>query len=234
MLERKNIERAVDVQQRAYRLLVWMKGALDRGFIAPEAAGQYASREDASLAWLEKHLLNFPENARPEPRDLRQFGKFFATYLTSSFDLEATPGENLYSPGGHCFCPICSWMVRAPHIRPKKVTTADKKRAEKMKANFLDTAAAANGRTLPRRSREQILQDPEMREALALCAYAADLLHRMMGAAQGPATLALWRSFAWTAQGSPRKDFVLSADQIMKAQEKIVDKVSALGQVFPD
>ena len=112
-----------------------------------------------------------------------------------------------------------------PHIRAQKVTAADKKRAERLKSDWLDEIAISKDRVLSEETRDHIMNDPAMSEAVGLCAYAADLLQRMKGFAQGPATLALWRSFAWTAQGSPKKDFVLSVDTIMDAQQRVVARV---------
>jgi hypothetical protein len=45
--------------------------------------------------------------------------------------------------------------------------------------------------------------------------------------AVGPASLALWRSFAWTPQGSSKKGFVLSADASMQAQRSFLRRLSA-------
>ena len=219
MLTRDQVEHAVHLQECGYQLLRWLENALVEGFISPEAAGAYATSEDAAYAWLDKHYLNLPEKARPERSDLRAFSNFFSTYLDNTFDLDAEPGERLYSPQGHCFCSICSWMVRKPHLTPKKVSTSDKKVAERMKRRFLVRLATSRKISVSDETLDQMLQDRELREHVGLCTYAADLLQRLEGRAVGAASLALWRSFAWTIQGSPRKDFVLTADKIMDAQE---------------
>jgi len=226
MLIRNEVENAVRLQACGYELLKWMEKALTDGFITPEAAGTYATSEDAAYAWLDKHYLNLPENARPERYDLRAFGNFFSTYLDCTFDLDATPGKQLYSPHAHCFCPICSWMVQKPHLRPKKVGAGDKKAAERMKRTFLIQLAAARGISVTEEMLDEMLQDPNLREAVGLCTYAADLLQRLKGRAVGAASLALWRSFAWTSQGSPKKGFVLTADEIMIAQDFLAERLS--------
>ncbi len=64
--------------------------------------------------------------------------------------------------------------------------------------------------------------DQELRECVCLVTYGYDLLDRMKGVANGPSVLALWRGFAWTAQGSPKKNFMLTADKIMNAQSVIL------------
>jgi hypothetical protein len=227
VLARDQVERAVELQTRGYRLLKWLEKALDDGFIAPEAAHLYARMEDAAQAWIERHYLNLPNAARPEREDLPAFSRLFSTYLMNTFDLDENPGQRLYSPDAHCFCPCCSWMVRVPHLRPKKVGAADKKLAESMKRALVRKLALRTSPAIPEDAVDEVLRDPNLREAVGLTTYADDLLQRLDGIAVGPATLALWRSFAWTQQGSPKKGFALSTEAIMLSQQAILDRLCA-------
>jgi hypothetical protein len=222
VLARDEVQRAVELQARGYRLVKWLEKALADGFIAPETAHVYASLADAAQAWIERHYLNLPDAARPTREDMPAFSNLFSTYLTNTFDLDENPGRRLYSPDAHCFCPCCSWMVRVPHLKPKKVGAPDKKVAESMKRGFIRKLALDARLSVSEEAVDQVLRAPQLKEAVALATYAADLLQRLKGVAVGPATLALWRSFAWTAQGSPKKNFVLSADGIMLAQESLL------------
>jgi len=228
MLIRDEVERAVRLQTCGYQLLRWLEKALSDGFITPEAAGSYTTSEDAAHAWLEKHYLNLPPNARPALPDLRAFSNLFSTYLDSTFDIDANPGKRLYSPDAHCFCPFCSWMVQKPHLRPKTVGAGDKKVAERLKRSFILQLAANCGISASDKLVDDMLGDPELREPVGLCAYAADLLERIEGRAIGAASLALWRTFAWTRQGSPRKNFVLTSDAIMVAQDVLAKRLRSL------
>jgi hypothetical protein len=226
MLVRGEVERAVRLQACGYQLLRWLEKALSDGFITPETATAYATSEDAAHAWLVKHYLNLPENARPERTDLRAFGNLFSTYLNSTFDLDVNPGKRLYSPKAHCFCPICSWMVQKPHLRSKTVRPGDKKAAEKMKHSFIVRLAADHHISVSDQVVDEILRDPGLREPVGLCTYAADLLKRLEGRAVGAASLALWRSFAWSPKGSPKRNFVLTTDAIMVAQDILTKRLS--------
>lgn len=221
VLAREQVDRAVALQARGYHLLQWLEKALADGFIAPEAAHSYATMEQSALAWIERHYLNLPNAARPTREDLPAFSRLFSTYLTNTFDLEANPGQRLFSPNAHCFCPCCSWMVRVPHLKPKKIGVPDRKVAESMKRDFARRLALGLGLTIPDETLDKILQDPGFRESIGLSTYAYDLLRRLEGIAIGPATLVLWRTFAWTAKGSPKKDFVLSTDLILDAQKTL-------------
>lgn len=223
MLIRDEVENAVRLQACGYQLLKWLEKALRDGFIAPET---YATSEDAAYSWLDKHYSSLPDKARPKRSALRAFANFFSTYLDCTFDLDAKPGKRLYSPDAHCFCPICSWMVQKPHLRPKKVGAGDKKVAERMKRTFLLQLAEARGISVTENMLDDMMQDPNLRDAVALCTYAADLLQRLKGRAVGAASLALWRTFAWTPQGSPKKGFVLTTDEIMIAQDVLAERLS--------
>ena len=55
MLFREQVEHTVRPQACGYQLLRWLEKALAAGFISPEAAGAYATSEDAAYAWLDKH-----------------------------------------------------------------------------------------------------------------------------------------------------------------------------------
>jgi hypothetical protein len=229
MLVRHEVERAVGLQAKGYQLLRWLEKALDKGLITPEAAHAHATLEESAYAWIDRHYLNLPSAAQPAREDLLSFSKLFSTYLLNTFDLESNPGFRLSSPDAHCFCPYCTWMVRVPHLRPKKIGVADKKRAERMERGFILALAAETAQPAVDDLVEGLLHSPELREPLGLCAYAVDLLQRLKGIAIGTASLALWRSFAWTPQGSPKQGFTLSATAIMDAQQTILERL-AVGQ----
>src|SRR6185369_17912054 len=101
--------------------------------------------------------------------------------LDCTFDLDAKPEKRLYSPDAHCFCPICSWMVQKPYLRPKKVNTSDKKIAERMKRTFLVRLAKARGISVTDKLLNDMLHDRNLRESISLCTYAEDLLQRLKG-----------------------------------------------------
>ena len=45
----------------------------------------------------------------------------------------------------------------------------------------------------------------------------------------GPAVLVLWRGFAWTKEGSPKKGFKLTAEMIIDSEKrlsKIIQKIA--------
>ena len=141
MLDPTKLRHAVDMQHRSYLLLKWVASAVTSGFVSFKTAHTYSTLPLAAEAWIAGHYSNIPANARPAREDLAAFAAFFSTYLTNSFDLIANPGQQLFSPDAHCFCPMCSWLIDAPNLMTKKVTSADKRRAHRIRvATLLKTA----------------------------------------------------------------------------------------------
>jgi hypothetical protein len=223
MINQSELRHAVDMQQRSYLLLKWMASAVKSGFIGFQTAHQYSTLSSAAEGWIRGHYLNIPADARPLRDDLPAFAAFFSTYLTNSFDLIANPGKHLYSPEAHCFCPMCSWLVDAPNLKAKKISSADKRRAEKIKARTLMQIATENRIPLSESLLMKVIDDPENREDVALIAYGYDLLQRLKGIANGPAILVLWRGFAWSEAGSPKKKFRLKEDVIVNAEKRMIE-----------
>ena len=225
MFSRDEVSRAVDLQRRSYQLLRWVASAIDKGFISFNAAHSYTTVSSAAEAWIQEHHHNLPENARPPQGDLKDFSGLFVTYLENSFDLARDPGKRLYTPSGHCFCPMCSWLADAPHLKAKSPTARDKNRAQKMMIDVINCIALENSVRISEKTIGTILNDPNLREELALCAYGADLFRRMRGFASGAAALVLWRNFAWLRSGSPKKNFELTADLILNAENVLRERV---------
>ena len=211
------------MQLRSYRLLRWMAKAVEEGFIQFDTAHDYATLPEAAEGWILRHYLDITSGARVPRKYLSEFCLFFSTYLENSFDLIAVPGKRLYSPDAHCFCPMCSWLVNAPHLKAKKVTASDKRRARKMNITTIRNIASEHRVDLSDDDIDQIADDPSLREVVCLTTYGHDLLRRMKGVATGPAVLALWRGFAWTETGSPKHGFELKADAILEAERHLTD-----------
>ena len=39
--------------------------------------------------------------------------------------MDPARGKRLYSPDAHCFCPLCSWLIDAPHLKTKKLRSEE-------------------------------------------------------------------------------------------------------------
>ena len=136
MLDREELIQAVDVQRRSYNLLLWLRTAISKGIIRIDRAHDYMDEAEAAQDWIEGHYLNLPPNCRPERDQLKPFSRFFATYLTTSFELVDEPAQRSESKCG-CRCPICAYMTGPHHLKTKKVFRRDKERARKIKITAL-------------------------------------------------------------------------------------------------
>lgn len=193
MLDSNRISHAIDMHQRSYKLLQWVASAVKDGFISFKTAHDYSSLPDAAAGWIVGHHNNIPDNARVPIDCLPEFTAFFSTYLINSFDLVDSPDKQLYSPGAHCFCPMCSWLIEAPNLKTKKLTMADKRRANKLRLQAVSQLAIQNSITISDDSITALLDDEQNHYNASLLAYGCDLLRRLNGIATGPAILSLWR-----------------------------------------
>ena len=225
MFNPDEIARAVGLQTRSYQLLKWVGEAVGKGFISFKTAHAYASIPAAATEWLEAHYLNLPERARPAREDIPAFSQILSTYLENSFEWVEAPGKRVIYPDGRCRCSWCARLIDASNLKLRVPTTADKKRARKMMLTELKRLASEHSMLLLDDAMDAIVEAPDIRKSLALCAYGTDLLHRVNGVATGPAVLVLWRTFAWLPTGSADKAFSLSADLIVNAEISLRDRV---------
>lgn len=220
MLTPQDVERAVRIQRKAYALLSWFQDRIaDAAFPDHET---HSVMDDVLVAqqWIERNLSVLPSEAAPAPDEVEPLAAMFASYLTTSFQAANSGSTRLVSTSG-CFCPICVQVVSAPILRPKQVTPGDKAHAQRLKVNVLMELAASANQSLSRNAAIELLALPDVSERAALVAYARELLLRLAGDPGDPAVLALWREFAWTKTGAPKKGFRLDAQGILDAQEKL-------------
>lgn len=223
MLDREEVYTAVDLHRRSYNLLRWLSTAISKGFIRFDRAHDYLDEAEAAKDWIERHYLNLPPDCRPETNELGPFARFFASYLTTSFDLVKTPGQRLYSECG-CSCPMCSYLVAASHLQPKKVHRRDKARARTIKIYALQQLARERNTNLDRQRAEQFIDSPDSAMEASLIAYGQQLVARTRGISEGAAVLALWREIAWD-KTAPKKNFQLDPEHILSAQESLAKRL---------
>jgi len=207
------LERAIDLQQRSYKLLQWLTSAIDRGFIAFGAAHDFATLPAATNVWLARHYAVLPPAGRPEREDLRAFSNLFATYLESSFELLRDPGTRWV---GDCDCSLCGWLVAIPRLKAKKLRPQDHRRGRALQIRAVKELALCNDLVISDERAEALAESH--RESSGLVAYARELEHRLDGVTVGPATLVLWRSFAWDERGAPKRRFALTAKMVLAAE----------------
>jgi hypothetical protein len=223
VLNREELQQAVNLQRKSYNLLRWLTNAVSNGVIRFDRAHDYLDEAQAAKEWIERHYLNLPLDCRPETEELGPFAQFFATYLTTSFDLVKQPGKRLYSGCG-CPCTWCSYLVAASHLQPKKIYRRDKVRARKMKIAALQQLAYKCDTRLAQQQAEELVDSPDSAMHASLLAYGQQLVDRTRGFSGGLAVLALWREIAWD-KTAPKKKFQLEAENILNAQDSLAKKL---------
>lgn len=219
MLTRQELDRAVRIQRKAYVLLSWFQDQLDDAAFPDHETHSVMGDVSIARQWIEKNLRVLPAEAAPASDELEPLAAMFASYLTTSFEANTYSTRSVATFG--CYCPICVQIVAARMLKPKRVTSGDKAHAQRLKVAVLVDLAASADRVLSRDAAMEVLANPEVSERAALVAYARELLLRLGGDPGDPAILALWREFAWTKTGAPKKGFRLDVQEILDAQEAL-------------
>jgi hypothetical protein len=221
MFDLQTMTRLVDMQNRSYELLKWLVWAASRGIVSLESARAFASLPKAAESWLSQHLANVPEHARPNRSDIAPFCEFFSTYLSNTFELESHSGNAI--PGGR-------YLADAPKLKIRKLTSADKRRADRMRVAGLANLAAEMRTTIDEPRIESLCDDPKYEAMTSLYAYGRDLQIREKGIASGPGVLGLWRGFARDSTGSPLPQFRLTAEMIVEAERTLAKALQVLSE----
>lgn len=219
MFSRETLARVIDLQQRSYDLLTWMNDALKKGNLRFTTAHGAISLPSAAQEWLERHLLNIPEAARPDLKDLGAFAHIFSSYLATSFSVTEKP-RRVSSDG--CYCEWCTYVLSLPHLKVRSPGPKARRDASRLKRLLLESLGAALGDRVPTSVLDALLSDRELAEDISYATYARELLRRAEFASQGEGVLVLWREIAWTPEGRPKKKFKLSADRALQAEAAIV------------
>lgn len=226
MLKPDELTLAVDLHRRSYNLLLWLRTAISKGVIRVNRAHEYMDEAEAAEDWIEGHYLNLPPNCRPEREQLKPFSRFFATYLTTSFELLDQPDQHLESKCG-CCCPICAYLTGPHHLKTKKLFRRDKERARRIKIAALQQLSREQNKPLAQEQAEKLVDSHRTATAVSLLAYGQQLVARTRGAAEGPAVLALWREIAWD-RTAPKKGFTLEAEDILHAEQTLASTLASL------
>jgi hypothetical protein len=125
-----------------------------------------------------------------------------------------------------CDCYCCGTLVEIPRLKLKKLTPQDRRRGYALQVRAVKQLALDLDRTLSDEAADELLNDRAHHEAAGLVAYAHDLARRFDGVTGNPATLVMWRSFAWDEVSAPKPDFQLTADMVLAAEAKLVAAIT--------
>lgn len=224
MLDEKDLIEAVELQRKSYGLFRWwVETLVQKGTPLFDLAQHHESSARTAKEWLDYMVRShLPPRYRPgssDPAHLERYANIFSSYLLTSFELVTNPGYRVVTDG--CNCEMCTHLVAAPNLRARKLTKRDKSRARLLMGDYIQALAGTLGRQLSEADRDAMLDEPGLAEDLALATYGWKLIERCRGDQEGPAILALWRAFAWTSTGSPKRGFRLTHEAILDAERRI-------------
>jgi hypothetical protein len=222
MLNAERLLLAIKTHSKSYDLLRWIATAIDKGKLSVERAERHSDTPDAAFDWLERNKYFIPPKFLPDRAHFREFANFFWTYVTTSFDVIADPGTRLQPGDCGCTCPSCARITNAPHLQPKKLAKADKRRADELLVGRLAALAEEEGLSVAPERFVNILADLTTRRIAAFSTYGQWLINRLSGETDGPAILALWREMAWTRAGSPIQGISLQLEDFQRAEKTLI------------
>ena len=225
MINEHELNRALRIKDLTYNLVMWLNSAIKKDIINPQKAIEYITSFDSAKDWIIEHYKNLPIDSRPDSLDFKDIDPFtymFLSHFNSSFDIETEPGQR-YVP--HLLRTVGTY-VDNPHIHPKKLYSKDKLNARRLKIEYLQGLAIEHGNQFDSSFFENLVDDWELKEKIAITTYGLQLIERLKGFDQGLAVLALWREFAWDSKGSPKKKFKLDSKLILDYEKLIVNELN--------
>ena len=233
MLDQNELAMALDLHSKSYRLLLWLSdNARDNRQLATVAHDSLSTGE-AAVEWLTRLYGSLPPSTRPENRDIDAYALFFSTYLTTSFDVNASKSRVVSSCG--CYCSYCRYVVSAQFLKPKRVGARDKKRAIRLMEDRVIELAYEEGVSRPDADLYALLDDSSVRESAAWSTYGQWLIRRSRGWSDGVSVLALWRMIS--ASNNARSDEGrrrLQLQDFVEAEENLAVVISRFSGRFSD
>jgi len=222
LLDHARLRHVVDLQHRAYGVLMWLRQQLYEGkaHLLPAQRHDPGTVATTVADWVARNWYGLPERLRPESKDdLSTFTNLIASFLLTSFEV-VTRDVHVRAP---CSCLLCGFVRKASFVRARIPTANDQLAAERLVLQYLDSLV-------------EDLELPLIRDdyahlrggrSVALACYGRVLLARAEGQSPGPAALVLWRQFAWRGS-KPDPQFLLAASDVEDAEARVIASLQAL------
>jgi len=206
------LQTILDLHKKAYDLLLWLNGQTrSRPALLKGAQAESLASTERCVAWLKRHLNDFPVELRPHPDEFQVFGHLFSSFFSTSFRVVETQGWDSVQTS-------LSRGAKSLHGRRHKIHTErrEERAADELRRLALAGLAQERGIDLAANTLEKGLMELSLAGDLALWTYARELIRRTQFASQGGAVHRLWL----TLDEKIRKR--LSAESIWKARERLV------------
>lgn len=195
-MEKRELEKVLELQARAYELLMWVNAqAASQPELLSEESVQSLKYATSCRAWIEKRAGSFPVQLRVEPRDLEAFSHLLSAFFSTSFRVEEVQ-RGLRSGSGY------NWEIEkrrrlvsgAMPARSKAAREKVEQSARNLQLIALEELAIENDVDLSRAQLEVLLGSPELSESIVLWSYGHELVRRSKFASQGASVHAMWRA----------------------------------------
>lgn len=196
-MTREELNRVLDLQNKAYGLLLWID---DQARHQPdllseknvEAWRSVASCED----WIRRMIGIFPRDLRPDEVDIPAFAHLMSSFFNTSFRVEEKNSSDWHSR----YDPYTVERRRRllPGVSSTRKTKAQKEKtlesARHLQLIALEELAIENDFDLSREQLQALAHQSQIQDALNLYSYAHELMRRSQFASQGAAVHALWNT----------------------------------------
>lgn len=207
------LEIAVELQRKAYGLLLWLKqrARTNPALLRPDEVAALASGETCA-EWAGCRLASFPHEFRPADGQLLAFGFVLSSFLNTSFRVAESRrwdrAETTLVVGSTTF----RGRRHKQHAMRRQQQVADE-----LCGLALDALAEEHDLKVSAELVKQALAATEVARDLRLWTYGCELVRRVEFASQGAAVHRLWLELG------QRDRKALSADSIWKARGRLLN-----------
>ena len=230
MFGREELEQAIRRQKMAYDMLLWIVEQIDTGKVSFSVIHDKPSTADVMKEWMNTNYDYLPKYILPKREELEGFSNYFASYLSTSFELLKEP-EFRARGSMECYCDLCLQMKSLSHLKRRKTDKFDREEAEQIRAIVVNGLAKEMSVELDFSTCMDIAKSKESLGDSAYLAYANCLLDRIESSIGGVYILVLWRQIAWNPEGSPINGFVLKTDDILMAQKRLKSRIQTIASL---
>jgi hypothetical protein len=224
MFDSKRIHELVELHEKSFALLRWVKASLKRGSLSFSLVHDTTDSAAAATEWIRRHFENIPPDARPGEAQIPMFSRLFVSFLTTSFRLNANSRRLVSACGCRCF--YCAYLQAGPNLDPRMPSKKDAQIAGELKRIDIGKLAYDMGVSHASQVVERLLGTSDLATDISMATWGAELVRRSEFASQGEAVLALWRQFAWQ-NNSPKPRFKITAKKLIDAEQDIVQSIRA-------
>ena len=226
MFKKEEVIKAVEIQNLGYKFLKYISEKIDDGEFTFSKSHENESSANVILDWLNTYYDYLPKSILPQKSELKEFSNYFASMLTTSFQINEEP-ERAYSSWS-CYCDICMQFSNLTHLKSISPKQEDRDMAKQKRNEFLQEFSQYLNIELSDYDSIKLAENNSLHQDIAILTYTKSLFGRIKHSKGGVYMLALWREFAWSKGGGPIPDFNFSATKIFDATRRLEREIERI------